>query len=70
MSDRKIQINLVAVADIQLKAGQEIDTTITVPEHGIFTSEIAKGLVMMVVALPDPSKATGLAAALGEMVEN
>jgi hypothetical protein len=68
MNDRKAQIKLVAVADIQLKAGQEIDATITITESGIATSEIAKDLVMMCFALPDPSKPTGLAAVLGEMV--
>jgi len=66
MSENKVQIKLVAVADIQLKAGQEIDATITVPEHGIVTSEIAKDLVMMFHALPDPSKPTGWAAWLAE----
>jgi len=67
MSENKVQIKLVAVADIQLKAGQEIDATITVPDHGIVTSELAKGLVMMYHALPDPSKPTGRAAYLGEL---
>jgi hypothetical protein len=68
MSDNKVQIKLVAVADVHLKQGEEIEATITVPEHGIATSEIAKDLVMMFHALPDPSKPTGLAAVLGEMV--
>jgi hypothetical protein len=67
MSERTFQIKLVAVADIQLKTGQEIDATITVPEHGIATSELAKDLVMVCHVLPDPSKPTGLAAVLGEM---
>ena len=49
----KVQIKLVAVADIHLKEGQEIDATITVPEQGIITSEIAKDLVMMYHALPE-----------------
>ena len=68
MSERKLQIKLVAVADIQLKTGQEIDATITVPEFGIATSELATDLVMMCHDLPDPSKPTGLAAVLGETV--
>ena len=67
MGTTTVQIKLVAVADIQLKTGQEIDATITVPEQGISTSEIAKDLVMMFHALPDPSKPTGRAAVLGEM---
>jgi hypothetical protein len=66
MSERKMQIKVVAVADIHLKQREEIDATITVPEHGIVTSEIAKDLVMMFHALPDPSKATGLAAVMAE----
>ena len=68
MNKTTVQIKLVAVADIHLKQGEEIDATITVPEQGIVTSEIAKDLVMMFHALPDPSKPTGLAAVLGEMV--
>jgi hypothetical protein len=66
MDGTKVQIKLVAVADIHLKKGEEIDATITVPEHGTTTSEIAKNLVMMFHALPDPSKATGYAAMLAE----
>lgn len=66
MSERQIQVKLVAVADIQLKTGQEIDATITLPEHGIATSEIAKDLVMMCHALQDPTKPTGLAAVVAE----
>jgi hypothetical protein len=65
-----VQIKLVAVADIQLKAGQEIDATITVPEQGINTSEIATNLVMIFHALPDPRKATGYAAMLAEQEMN
>jgi hypothetical protein len=65
-----MHIKLVAVADIQLKTGQEIDATITVPEHGITTSEIATNLVMMFHALPDPSKPTGYAAMLAEQEMN
>lgn len=68
MSERKLQIKLVAVADIQLKKGQEIDATIVLSESGIATSEIAKDLVMMSCCLPDPSKPTGYAAILGENV--
>jgi hypothetical protein len=66
MDETRVQIKLVAVADIHLKAGQDIDATITVPEHGITTSEIATNLVMMFHALPDPSKATGYAAMMAE----
>ena len=66
MSERKLQIKLVAVADIHLKAGQEIDARVTVPESGVFTSELAKDLVMMGYALSDPTKATGLAAVMAE----
>lgn len=69
MSERKLQIKLVAVADVHLKEGQEIDTTITLSEHGIATSEIAKGLVMMSCCLPDPNEPTGRGAALEKMVE-
>jgi len=68
MSERKLQIKLVAVADIQLKTGQEIDATITIPEWGVAASEVGKDFVMMYHILDDPSKPTGLAAVLGEMV--
>lgn len=66
MDTTRVQIKLVAVADIHLKQGEEIDATITVPEHGITTSEIATNLVMMFHALPDPSKPTGYAALMAE----
>lgn len=66
MDRTMVQIKLVAVADIHLKQGEEIDATITVPEHGITASEIANNLVMMFHALPDPSKATGYAAVMAE----
>jgi hypothetical protein len=57
----QIQIKLVAVADVTLKVGQEIDATLTV-DNGISTTEIEKGLVMMACSLPDPQQPTGWAA--------
>ena len=70
MDPSRVHIRLVAVADIHLKEGQEIDATITVPEHGISTSEIATNLVMMFHALPDPSAPTGYAAIMAEQEMN
>ena len=63
MSERKVRIKLVAIADTQLKMGQEIDAEITVPsEHGgICTTQIHDSLVMMVVA---STEAIGRAAAI------
>jgi hypothetical protein len=65
MSKRTVQIKLVAIADTQLKMGEEINAAITIPEHGFLTTEIAKNLVLMVSALmvDDPNKPTGMAAA-------
>ena len=42
MSEINVQIKLVATAELQLKAGQEIDATINAPEQGIGTSNSQK----------------------------
>jgi len=65
MSGTKVLIKLVAIADTQLKMGEEINAAITIPEHGCFTTEIENNLVLMVSALmvDDPNKPTGMAAA-------
>ena len=60
--ERRIQIKLVAVADVELKMGHEIDATLTVSETGFYNAEIAKGLVVMAHQLPDPNEPTGYAA--------
>jgi len=62
--ERRIQIKLVAVADVELKLGQEIDATLTIREGEIFTAEIEKGLVIQACISLDPNKPTGLAAVL------
>jgi len=47
MSEIKVLIKLVAIADTQLKMGQEIDAEITIPEQGFRTTQIHDSLVMM-----------------------
>jgi hypothetical protein len=48
MSEITVRIKLVAIADTQLKMGEEIDAEITIPEHGgIHTKQIHDSLVMM-----------------------
>jgi len=63
--ERKVQIKLVAVANVELKVGQEIDATLTLSENDFYTAEIEKGLVVLACALRDErGEPTGRAAAL------
>jgi len=64
--ERRIQLKLVAVANIELKVGQEIDATITLSDNNIFTAELEKGLVVMAHQLLDPQEPTGYWARLGQ----
>ena len=45
--ERRVQIKLVAVANVELKVGQEIDATLTLSENDFYTAEIEKGLVVL-----------------------
>ena len=69
--ERKVQIKLVAVANVELKVGQEIDATLTLSENDFYTAEIEKGLVVVEYALKDPQRdATGRAAFLATATQN
>ena len=70
LMERKVQIKFVAVANVELKAGQEIDATLAVSENGFYTAEIKKGLVVSAYALKDQREATGRAAALATASQN
>jgi hypothetical protein len=66
MERTTVQIKLVAVADVHLKQGEEIDVEIVIPME---PKEIRKDLVLM-VGQHYAGGATGLAAMLAETLLN